>query len=100
MWIENLAFTMTLLPFSNAQDILPKEIHHQIAAFYGNKVRDESLIRRWVREFNEQTVCDRKCSRRLSLITEELKNVPVTSLQMMETSNESDYHFLFFAKLK
>lgn len=61
MRIENLAFKMTPLSFSNAQDILPKEIHHQIAAFYGNKVIDESLVGRWVCEFNRQTVCDYAC---------------------------------------
>lgn len=55
---------------------------------------DESLVRRWVREFNKgrETVCDRKRWCRPSLVTVERENVFATLSQTIDASNEPDYH--------
>lgn len=68
-------------------------IRHRITPVYGNKVMDESLVRRWVREFNKgrETVCDRKRCRP-SLVTVERENVFATLSQTIDASNEPDYH--------
>lgn len=102
MRIENLANdklrSAVLLCFSTAENILPKGIQHKMTAVYGNKVTDESLARRWMRKFatDRETVCDRKHSHHH--VTEELKNMPPISLQMIDASNEPDYHL--FAKFQ
>ena len=60
---------------------------------------DALLVRRWLKEFNrdKETLCDRKRSSLLSLIIEVFKNVFATSLQIIDASNEPDYHlFLFY----
>ena len=83
-----------LLRFSTAGNIPSKGIHHRMIAVYGNKVMDESLLRRWAWEFNtnRETVYDCKRSGQWSLITQELENVSATSMQMIGASSKPDYH--------
>ena len=37
----------------NARNVLPSEIHHQICQVYGDNAMSDSMIRKWVRMFNE-----------------------------------------------
>ena len=39
--------------FLNTKNVLPSEIHHQICQVYGDNAMSDSMIRKWVRMFNE-----------------------------------------------
>ena len=39
--------------FSNARNVLPSEIHHQICQVYGDNAMCDGMVWKWVRMFNE-----------------------------------------------
>jgi len=39
--------------FSNARNVLPSEIHHQICQVYGDNAMSDGMVWKWVRMFNE-----------------------------------------------
>ena len=43
----------SVIRFSNARNVLPSEIHHQICQVYGDNVMSDGMVRKWVRIFNE-----------------------------------------------
>jgi len=58
----------------NARNVLPSEIHHQICQVYGDNAMSDSMIRKWVRMFNEgrENVHDEAWSGRPSLVNDDL----------------------------
>ncbi|GFV35689.1 histone-lysine N-methyltransferase SETMAR [Trichonephila clavipes] len=63
-----------VIRFLNAKKVKPIEIYRQICEVYGQNAMSDSMVRRWVRQFNEgrSEVHDEERSGRPSLITEEL----------------------------
>ena len=43
----------SVIRFLNARNVPPSEIHHQICQVYGDNAMSDSVIRKWVRMFNE-----------------------------------------------
>ena len=43
----------SVIRFLNARNVLPSEIHHQICQVYGDNAMSDSMVRKWVRMFNE-----------------------------------------------
>ena len=43
----------SVIRFLNARNVLPSEIHHQICQVYGDNAMSDSMVRKWVRIFNE-----------------------------------------------
>ena len=43
----------SVIPFLNARNVLPSEIHHQICQVYGDNAMSGGMVRKWVRMFNE-----------------------------------------------
>ena len=39
--------------FLNARNVLPSEIHHQVCQVYSDNATSDSMVRKWVRMFNE-----------------------------------------------
>ena len=39
--------------FLKARNVLPSEIHHQICQMCGDNAMSDSMVRKWVRMFNE-----------------------------------------------
>jgi len=42
-----------VIPFLNARNVLPSEIHHQICQVYGDNEMSDDIVRKWVWMFNE-----------------------------------------------
>ncbi|GFT77149.1 histone-lysine N-methyltransferase SETMAR [Trichonephila clavipes] len=63
-----------VIRFLNAKKVKPIEIYWQICEVYGQNAMSDSMVRRWVRQFNKgrSEVHDDERSGRPSLITEEL----------------------------
>ncbi|GFV69003.1 histone-lysine N-methyltransferase SETMAR [Trichonephila clavipes] len=63
-----------VIRFLNAKKVKPIEIYRQICEVYGQNAKSDSMVRRWVRQFNEgrSEVHDDERSGRPFLITEEL----------------------------
>ncbi|GFW84146.1 histone-lysine N-methyltransferase SETMAR [Trichonephila clavipes] len=63
-----------VIRFLNAKKVKPIEIYWRICEVYGQNAMSDSMVRRWVRHFNEgrSEVYDDERSGRPSLITEEL----------------------------
>ncbi|GFU26070.1 histone-lysine N-methyltransferase SETMAR [Trichonephila clavipes] len=63
-----------VIRFLNAKKVKPIEIYRQFCEVYGQNAMSDSMVRRWVRQFNEgrSEVHDEERSGRPSLITEEL----------------------------
>ncbi|XP_035220353.1 protein GVQW3-like [Stegodyphus dumicola] len=63
--------------FLNARKVKPSEIYRQICDVYGPKAMSDSMVRRWVRKFNDgrSDVHDEERSGHPSLVTEELVHV-------------------------
>ncbi|GFW79557.1 histone-lysine N-methyltransferase SETMAR [Trichonephila clavipes] len=63
-----------VIRFLNAKKVKPIEIYRQICEVYGQNSMSDSMVRRWVRQFNEgrSEVHDEERSGHPSLITEEL----------------------------
>ncbi|GFY12544.1 histone-lysine N-methyltransferase SETMAR [Trichonephila clavipes] len=74
--IENIAACeiRCVIHFLNAKKVKPIEIYRQICEVYGQNVMSDSMVRRWVRQFNEgrSEVHDEERSGRPFLNTEEL----------------------------
>ncbi|XP_015904956.1 mariner Mos1 transposase [Parasteatoda tepidariorum] len=74
--IENVAACeiRSVIHFLNAKKIKPCEIHQQICEVYGLTAMSDSMVRRWVRQFNEgcHQVHDEEGCGRPSLVTDEL----------------------------
>jgi len=64
----------SVIRFLNARKVKPIEIYRQICEVYGQNAMSDSMVRRWVRQFNEgrSEVHDEERSGRPSLVTEEL----------------------------
>jgi len=64
----------SVLRFLNAGNVLPSEIHHQICQVYGDNAMSDSMVRKWVRMFNEgrENVHDEAWSGRPSLVKDDL----------------------------
>ncbi|XP_035205268.1 protein GVQW3-like [Stegodyphus dumicola] len=64
----------SVIRFLNARKVKPSEIYRQICDVYGPKAMSDSMVRRWVRKFNDghSDVHDEERSGRPSLVTEEL----------------------------
>ena len=43
----------SVIPFLNAKNMKLAEIHHQLCDVYGEHAMSSSMVRRWVRLFNE-----------------------------------------------
>jgi transposase len=65
----------SVIRFLNAQNVRAIDIHRQLMAVYGERVMNESVVRKSCRMFNEGTtnVHDEERSGRPSRITEDLK---------------------------
>ena len=64
----------SVIRFLNARCVLPSEIHHQICQVYGDNAMRDSMVRKWVRMFNEgrENVHDEARSGRPSLVNDDL----------------------------
>lgn len=64
----------SVIRFLNAKNTKPVDIHRQICEVYGENAMSDSMIRRWVRQFNEgrDQVHDNERSGRPCLVNEEL----------------------------
>jgi len=64
----------SVIRFLNAMNVLPSEIHHQICQLYGDNAMSDSVVRKWVRMFNEgrENVHDEARSGRPSLANDDL----------------------------
>jgi hypothetical protein len=87
--------------FLNAQNVRPIEIYRQLIQVYGEGVMNESNVRKWYRMFNggRINVHDEERYRRLSLITEDLKNriLPIIWIAIyLQNSTPSARHNWFF----
>jgi len=62
------------LRFLNAKNMTPAEIHRQLCDVYGEHAMSSSVVRRWVRLFNEgrEDVHDDLRSGRPSVVNEDL----------------------------
>jgi len=63
-----------VIRFLNARNMLPSEIHHQICQVYGDNEMSDSMVRKWVRMFNEgrENVHDEARSGCPSLVNDDL----------------------------
>jgi len=66
-----------VIRFLNAKDMTPVEIHRQLCDVYEQHVMSSSMVRRWVRLFNEgpENVPDDPRSGRPSVVNEDLVRV-------------------------
>ena len=64
----------SVIRFLNAKNMKPAEIHRQLCDVYGEHAMSSSIVRRWVRLFNEgrETVHDDPRSGRPSVVNEDL----------------------------
>ena len=64
----------SVIPFLNARNVLPSQIHRQIFHVYGDNVMSDGMVRKWVRMFNEgrENVHDEARSGRPSLVNDDL----------------------------
>jgi len=64
----------SLIHFLNAKKMTPAEIHRQPCGVYGEHAMSSSMVRRWVRQFNEgrENVHDDPRSGRPSVVNEDL----------------------------
>ena len=64
----------SVIPFLNARNVLPSEIHHQICHVYGDNVKSDGMVRKWVWMFNEgwENIHDEVRSGRPSLANDDL----------------------------
>jgi len=64
----------SVIRFLNVRNVLPSEIHHQICHVYGDNAMSDSMVRKWVRMFNEgrENVHDEARSGRPSLVNDNL----------------------------
>jgi len=74
--IENSAVCemRSVIRFLNAENMTPAEIHSQLCDVYGAHAMSSSMVRRWVRLFNEghENVHDDPRSGRPSVVNEDL----------------------------
>ena len=63
-----------VIRFLNAKKVKPSEIYEQICEVYGENAMSDSMVGRWVRQFNNgrDQVHDEERSERPSFITDEL----------------------------
>jgi hypothetical protein len=63
-----------VIRFLNARNMKPADIHRQLCEVYGEHAMIDSIVRRWVRHFNEgcENVHDDPQSSRLSVVNEEM----------------------------
>ena len=63
-----------VIRFLNAKNMAPAEIHRQLCDVYGEHAASSSMVRRWVRLFNERrgNVHDDPRSGRPSVVNEDL----------------------------
>ena len=98
----------SVIRFLNAKNMKPAEIHRQLCDVYGEHAMSSSMVRRWVRLFNEgrENVHDDPRSGRLSVVNEDLvraveekitenRRFTITSLSLHFTQ----IHGHFFTKL-
>ena len=64
----------SVIRFLNAKNMKPAEIHLQLCDVYGERAMSSSMVRRWVRLFNEgrENVHDDPRSGRPSVVNEDL----------------------------
>jgi hypothetical protein len=64
----------SVIRFSNARNMKPVDIHCQLCEMYGEHYMNDSMVRRWVRHFNEgrENVDDDPRSGRPSVVNENL----------------------------
>jgi len=43
----------SVIHFLNARNVLPSQIYYQICQEYGDNAMSDSMVRKWVRMFNE-----------------------------------------------
>lgn len=75
-WIENPAACeiRSVIHFLNAKNIKPADIHQKICEVYRENATSNSVVRRWIRQFNEgrEQVHDEEGSGRPFLVNKEL----------------------------
>jgi transposase len=64
----------SVIRFLNARNMKPADIHRKICEVYGEHAMSESMVKRWVRHFNDgrENVHDDPRSGRLSVVDEDL----------------------------
>ena len=64
----------SVIRFLNARNVPPSKIHHQICQVYGDNVKSDRMVRKWVRMFNggRENVQDEARSGRPSLMIDDL----------------------------
>jgi len=64
----------SVIPCLNAKNMTPAEIHRQLCDVYGEHAMSSSVVRRWVRLFNEgrENMHDDPRSGRASVVIEDL----------------------------
>jgi hypothetical protein len=64
----------SVIRFLNGRNLKPADIHHQLCEVYGEHAMSESIVRRWVRHFNEgrENVHDDTRSGRPYVVNEDL----------------------------
>jgi len=64
----------SVIRFLSTRNALPSEIHHQIIQVYGDNGMSDSMVRKWVRMFNEgrKNVHDETRSGSPSLVNDDL----------------------------
>jgi hypothetical protein len=69
-----LLIHITEICFLYARNMKPADIHHQLCEVYGEHAMSDSMVRRWVRHFNEgrENVHDDPQSGQPSVVNEDL----------------------------
>jgi len=64
----------SIIRFLSVRNVLPSEIHRQICQVYSDIAMSDSMVRKWVRMFNEgrENVHDEARSGRPSLVNDDL----------------------------
>jgi hypothetical protein len=83
--IENpAAYEMRpVIRFLNARNMKPADTHHQLCEVYGEHATSDSIVRRWIRHFNEgrENVHDDPRSGRPSLVNGDLARAVEETIQ-------------------
>jgi hypothetical protein len=73
----------SVIRFLNARNMKPSDIHRQLCEMYGDHAMSDSVLRRWVRHFNDgrENVHDDPRSARLSVFNEDLVHAVEEKIQ-------------------
>jgi hypothetical protein len=85
----------SLIRFLNARNMKPADIHRQLYEVYGEHAMIDSMVRRWVRHFNEgyENVHDDPRSDRPSVVNEDLVRAVEEKIHHFDTSSAFSTNF-------